>query len=72
MDHLLKIKNEFKRVYSGFRDNIWGADLACMILISKFNKVFSFLLCVIDVFSKYAWVIPLKRKKGISIFNAFQ
>ena len=68
------IIRKFKKikVYSGFRDNIWGADLAGMILISKFNKVFSFLLCVIDVFSKYAWVIPLKRKKGISIFNAFQ
>ena len=39
---------------------------------SKFNKRFRFLLCVIDIFSKYAWVIPLKDKKGISIVNAFQ
>ena len=43
-----------------------------MELISKFNKVFRFLLCVIDIFSKYAWVIPLKDKKGVSIVNAFQ
>ena len=43
-----------------------------MQLISKFNKRFRFLLCVIDIFSKYAWVIPLKDKKGISIVNAFQ
>ena len=43
-----------------------------MQLISKFNKVFRFLLCVIDIFSKYAWVVPLKDKKGISIVNAFQ
>ena len=43
-----------------------------MQLISKFNKGFRFLLCVIDIFSKYAWVIPLKNKKGISIVNAFQ
>ena len=43
-----------------------------MQLISKFNKGFRFLLCVIDIFSKYAWVIPLKDKKGISIINAFQ
>ena len=43
-----------------------------MQLISKFNKGFRFLLCVIDIFSKYAWVIPLKDKKGISIVNAFQ
>ena len=43
-----------------------------MHLISKFNKGFRFLLCVIDIFSKYAWVVPLKDKKGISIVNAFQ
>ena len=60
-----------RKVYS-FRDNIWGVDLADMQLLSKFNKGFRFLLCVIDIFSKYAWVIPLKDKKGISIVNAFQ
>ena len=43
-----------------------------MQLISKFNKGFRFLLCVIDVYSKYAWAIPLKDKKGIIITNAFQ
>ena len=43
-----------------------------MQLLSKFNKGFRFLLCAIDIFSKYAWVIPLKDKKGISIVNAFQ
>ena len=41
-------------------------------LISKFNKGIRFLLCFIDIFSKYAWVIPLKDKKGITITNAFQ
>ena len=61
-----------RKVYSSFRDNIWGADLADMQLISKFNKGFRFLLCVIDIFSKYAWVIPLKDKKDISIANGFQ
>ena len=68
------IITKFKKikVYSGFKDNIWGADLADMQLISKFNKRFRFLLCVIDIFSKYAWVVPLKDKKGISIVNAFQ
>ena len=40
--------------------------------MSKFNKGFRFLLCVIDIFSKYAWVNPLKDKKGFSIVNAFQ
>ena len=43
-----------------------------MQLISKFNKGLRFLLCVIDIFSKFAWVVPLKHKKGVSIVNAFQ
>ena len=43
-----------------------------MQLISKFNKGFRFLLCVIDIFSKYVWVVPLKDKNGVSIVNAFQ
>ena len=46
-----------RKVYSSFRENIWGLDLADMQLLSKFNKGFRFLLCVIDIFSKYAWVI---------------
>ena len=61
-----------RKVYSGFRDNIWGTDLADMQLISNFNKGFRFLLCVIHIFSKYAWAIPLKGKKSISIVNASQ
>ena len=43
-----------------------------MQLISKFDKGFRFLLCVIDIFSKYTWVVPLKDKKGVSIAKAFQ
>ena len=43
-----------------------------MQLISKFNKRFCFLLYVINVYSKYAWVVPLKDKKVIAITNAFQ
>ena len=46
-----------RKVYSRFKDNIWGADLADMQLIIKFNKGFRFLLCVIDVLCKYAWVV---------------
>ena len=61
-----------RKVYSAFKDNIWGADLADMQLRSKFNKGFRFLLCFIDIFSKYAWVVPLKDRKGVSIVNAFQ
>ena len=59
-------------MHSTFRDNIWGVDLADMQLISKFNKGFRFLLCAIDIFSKYTWVGPLKDKKCVSIVNAFQ
>ena len=65
-------KFEKRKVYSSFRDNIWGADLADMQLISKFNKAFRFLLCVMYIFSEYAWAVPLKDKKGISIVNDFQ
>ena len=59
-------------MYSPFKDNIWGVDLADMQLISKYNKRISYLLCVVDLFSKYAWVVPLKDKKGATITNAFQ
>ena len=61
-----------RKFHSGFRDNIWGVDLPDIHLISKFNKWFRFLLCVIDFFIKYAWVVPLKDKNGISTVNAFQ
>ena len=61
------IIKKFKRrkVYSSFKDNIWGANLADIQLVSKYNKGFRFLLCVIDIFSKYAWVVPLKDKKYV-------
>ena len=52
-----------QKVCSSFTDNIWGPAPADMLLISKFNKGICFLLCVIDIFGKYAWVIPLKDKK---------
>ena len=61
-----------RRVYSSFRDNIWGVDLADMQSLSKYNKGIKYLLCAIDLFSKYAWVVPIKDKKGTSIVNAFQ
>ena len=60
-----------KKVYSQFKDNIWGVDLADMQSLSRKNKGVKYLLCVIDLYSKYAFVIPLKDKKGISIVNAF-
>ena len=59
-----------RRVYSQFRDNIWGVDLTDMQSFSKKNKGIKYLSCAIDLFSKYAFVVPLKDKKGISIVNA--
>ena len=61
-----------RKVYSSFKDNIWDAALADIQLISTFNKGFRFLLCSIDIFNQYAWVVPLKDKKGVTIVNAFQ
>ena len=60
-----------RKVYSQFKDNIWGVDLADMQSLSRKNKVIKYLLCAIDLYSKYAFVIPLKDKKGISIVNPF-
>ena len=49
-----------RKVYSSFRGNIWGVDLVDMQSLSKCNKGIKYLLCATDLFSKYAWVIPLK------------
>ena len=59
-------------MYSSFKDNIWSVDLADMQSLSKFNKGLKYLLCAIDLYSKYAWVIPIKDKKGTNIVNAFK
>ena len=64
-------KFEKRKVYSQFKDNMWGVDLADMQSLSRKNKGIKYLLCVIDLYSKYAFVTPLKDKKGISILNAF-
>ena len=60
-----------RKVYSQFKDNIWGVDLADMQSLSRKNKGIKYLLCAMDLYSKYAFVIPLKDKKGTSIVNAF-
>ena len=69
--HKAVIKKLKKReVYSSFRDIVWGVDLADMQSLSKYNKGIKYLLCATDLFSTYAWVVPLKDKRGISIVNA--
>ena len=60
-----------RKVYSSFRDNIWGVDLADMQSLSKYNKGMKYLLWAIDLFSEYAWVVPIKDKRGISIVDGF-
>ena len=61
-----------RKVYSSLRDNIWGVDLADIQWLSKYNKEIKYLLCAIDLFSKYAWVVPINDKKGTSLVNAFK
>ena len=59
-----------RRVYSSIKDNSWGIDLADIQLIREYNKEIWYILCVIDLFSKYTWVAPLKYEKGTTIVNA--
>ena len=59
-----------RKAYSSFKYNIYVIDLVDMQLLSTFNKGIRFLLCVINIFSKYAWVFPLEDKKGITVVNA--
>ena len=70
------LENLIKRKYNHLLwiifENIWSADITDMQLINKFNKRFTFLLCIVDIYSKYACAIPLKDEKGITITNAFQ
>ena len=71
--HKLIIKKfEKRKVHAAFKDNIWGAGLTDMQILSIYNKGIRFLLCVIDIFHKCTLVVPLKDKKGISIVKAFQ
>ena len=60
-----------RKVYSQFKDNIWGVDLADMQSLSRIKKGIKYLLCAIDLYSKYTFVIALKDIKGISIVKAF-
>ena len=64
-------KFDKRKAYSQFKDNVRGVDLADMQSLSRKNKGIKCLSCAIDLYSKYAFVIPLKDKKGISIVNVF-
>ena len=60
-----------RKVYARFKDNIWAADLAEMESLSSKNKNVKYLLCVIDIFSKYAWIKSLNDKKSKTVLKAF-
>jgi len=71
--HKQVVKNFRKRkVYVNGIDKIWAADLAEMQAFSKFNCGVRYLLTVIDVFSKYGWMLPLKDETGKSVADAFK
>ena len=61
-----------RRVLSNGIDEIWAADLVEMGKFSKWNKGIRYLLMVIDVFSKFGWIEPLKDKRGESVADAFE
>ena len=60
-----------RKASARFKDNIWGADLAEMDSLSSFNGGVRYLLCVIYVFTKYAWIKPLKGKKDKTVRHGF-
>ena len=61
-----------RKVYSSFKENIWDVVLADIQLLSKYNKGIRYFQSAIDLFSKYAFVVPLKDKNGTSLTNTFQ
>ncbi|VDI40076.1 Hypothetical predicted protein [Mytilus galloprovincialis] len=61
-----------RRVYVHSIDQTWAVDLIDMQPYSKQNKHYKYLLAVIDVFSKYGWLIPLKNKTGVTVSEAFK
>ena len=65
-------KFQRRKLYSSYRDNIQGADLVDLQLLSKYNKGIRFLLFIADIYSKYVQVFSLKDKKGITITGEFQ
>ena len=61
-----------ERIIPLYKDETWSADLIDKLSLSKYNNNYKFILTVIDIFTKYAWAIPLKIKSGLSITNGFK
>ena len=66
------LENLKKEKFIHYLENICGVDLADMQSLSKYNKGIKYFLCAIDLFSNYAWVVPIKDKKRTSTVNAFK
>ena len=67
---ITKFKRE--RIIPLYKDETWSVDLIDNSSLSKYNKIYKFILTVIDIFTKYAWAIPLKNKSGLTITNGFK
>ena len=65
-------KYKRQRIIPLYKDETWSADLIDKSSLSKYNNNYKFILTVIDIFTKYAWAIPLKNKSGFSITNGFK
>ena len=61
-----------ERIIPLYKDEIWSADFFVKLSLSKYNNNYKFILPVIDIFTKYAWAIPLTNKSGLSITNGFK
>ena len=68
--HITKFRRE--RITPLYKDETWSADLIDKLSLSKYNNNYKFVLTVIDIFTKYAWAIPLKNKSGLSITIGFK
>ena len=68
--HVTKFKRQ--RIIPLYKDETWSADFIDKSSLSKYNNNYKFVLTVIDIFTKYAWAIPLKNKSGLSITNCFE
>ena len=71
-DHCLSFYFPRRSVIVYNKDEIWSVDLVDMQAFSSFNKGFKYILIVIDVFSKYAWAVPIKDKSAASVIKAFE
>ena len=67
---ITKLRRE--RIIPLYKDETWSADFIDKSSLSKYNNSYKFILTVIDIFTKYSWAIPLKKKSGLSINNGFK